>query len=149
MAGTTNKTEPTDADVAGYLKTIDDENRRADAEQLVAIMSGVTGEPPRMWGGSMIGFGSYHYKYESGREGDAMLTGFAPRKSEFSIYLMGRYLPENEARASELLATLGKHRAGKACLYVKRLADIDTEKLKELVEMSVEALRVRYGPNKE
>ncbi|WP_417308941.1 DUF1801 domain-containing protein [Devosia sp.] len=145
MAGTTNKIGPTDAEVDAYLDTVTDEKRRADAEQLIEIMSGVTGEPPRMWGDSMIGFGSYHYKYESGREGDAMLTGFAPRKAEFSLYLMGRYLPESQDRAEELLGSLGKHRAGKACLYVKRLSDIDVDKLTELVDMSVEALRERYG----
>ena len=133
----TNKTVATDTSVAAFLSGLD-ESRREDCQQLIALMSEATSEPPRMWGVSMVGFGSYHYRYESGREGDAMLAGFSPRVRELSIYLMGRYLDESRERADALLSTLGKHRAGKACLYVKRLSDIDLDKLRELTGLSVE-----------
>nr|WP_269467891.1 DUF1801 domain-containing protein [Devosia ureilytica] len=92
----------------------------------------------------MVGFGQYHYKYPTGHEGDAFLVGFAPRKSEFSIYLMGTYFPQETARREALLTKLGKHRMGKACLYVKRLSDIDLDVLRALAEISVRRLRDTY-----
>ena len=110
---------------------------------LIELMQRVTAEPPVLWG-SIIGFGSYHYRYQSGREGDAMLAGFAPRKAEFSIYLHGTYLPEQAAARQLLLERLGPHRIGKACLYVKRLSDIDLDILEQLVALSVEGLRSHY-----
>ncbi|MBO9588081.1 DUF1801 domain-containing protein [Devosia sp.] len=138
------KTRAGTGDVTSFLDGIEDEAKRGDALALVSLMSEVTGEPAVLWG-TMVGFGSYHYRYETGHEGDSFLVGFAPRKAEFSIYLMGTYLPEAAAEREALLARLGKHRIGKACLYVKRLSDLDLGVLRELAEMSVGALRRVYG----
>lgn len=143
MARYQPKTVATENSVEDFLASIDDESKRADARILVRLMSETTGEPPQLWG-SMIGFGRYHYRYESGHEGDRFLVGFAPRKDSFSIYLMGSYLPEEAARREALLAQLGKHRMGKACLYVRRLGDIEIEVLQRLVEASAAELRKRY-----
>lgn len=143
MAKYQPKAVATEGDVDEFLAAIADEGKRADARRLVAIMSGVTGEAPRLWG-SMIGFGRYHYRYESGHEGDSFLVGFAPRKDKFSIYLMGSYLPGEQARREELLAQLGKYQMGKACLYLRRLEHVDLRVLQQLVEASVAALRKRY-----
>ena len=112
-----NKTRPTDASVAGFIARVDGEERRADCEALVALMQRVTGEPAVLWGEAIIGFGSYHYRYASGREGDAPLAGFSPRKGDISVYLTC----DTPAQPA-LLARLGKHRMGKACLYLRRLA---------------------------
>jgi hypothetical protein len=130
-------------DMDEFLAQIDDTAKRDDSQRLIALMEEVAGAPPVLWG-SMIGFGRYHYKYASGTEGDSFLIGFAPRKAEFSIYLMGSYLPEELDRRDALLARLGKHRMGKACLYVKRLSDIDMDMLRELAETSVALLREAY-----
>ena len=105
------------------------------------MMTRITGEKPKMWGPSIVGFGSYHYKYASGHEGDACLAGFSPRKAEFSIYLD---TPEDSAERSDLLARLGKHRMGKGCLYVKRLEQVDLGVLEQLVRHSVEWARATY-----
>lgn len=137
------KTKPHTGDVGEFLAQVEDTRKREDAHRLVELMSEVSGEPPVLWG-TMVGFGQYHYTYPTGHEGDAFLVGFAPRKSEFSIYLMGTYFPEEAARREALLARLGKHRMGKACLYVKRLSDIDLEVLRELAEISVKRLRDTY-----
>lgn len=138
-----NKTQPTSADVTALLDQLEPA-RRADADRLVAIMSAATGEPAVLWGGSIIGFGRYHYRYPTGNEGDSSLVGFSPRKSEFSIYLMGAYVPDSAARTTELLGRLGKHRMGKACLYVRKLADIDETVLRDLVDFSIAELRRHY-----
>ncbi len=138
-----NKTLATDADVTAFLDQLEPV-RRVDADRLVALMSAATGEPPVLWGSSIIGFGSYHYRYPTGYEGDNSLVGFSPRKSEFSIYLMGSDFPDSAPRTAELLGRLGKHRMGKACLYVKRLSDIDEAVLRELVDFSVAELRRHY-----
>ena len=143
MAAYTAKTRETGGNIEAFLATIEDEGRRADCRALVDLMSRVSGEPPALWG-TMVGFGRYHYKYATGHEGDSFLVGFAPRKNELSIYLMGTYLPENAEKREALLARLGKHRMGKSCLYVKRLCDIDTAVLEDLVRLSVEALRDGY-----
>lgn len=140
-----NKTQPTQADVEAYLATIDPA-RRTDADRLVAMMTEVTGEPAVMWGTSIVGFGRYHYRYDTGREGDAALVSFSARKDEFSIYLTGTYFADSVHRTSEILGRLGKHRAGKSCLYVRKLADIDEKVLRELMEFSVAELRKHY-PN--
>ena len=137
-------TKPGPESVPAFLKAIEDDQRRTDAQALHAMMTRVTGEKPRLWAGSMIGFGQYHYRYPTGREGDALLTGFSPRSREFSIYLMGCYFPETAKRTAALLKRLGKHRMGKACLYVKRLEDIDMAVLEELTVMSAEALKTHY-----
>jgi hypothetical protein len=137
------KTKPTGKSVESFLEGIDDERRRKDAGLFLDLMARVTGEPPKMWGDSIIGFGKYHYRYESGYEGDAALAGFSPRKNEFSIYL-ATYFPGMEGKRQKLLDRLGKHRMGKACLYVKRAGDIDLKVLEQLVAMGVEELRNRY-----
>ncbi|CAN7268837.1 DUF1801 domain-containing protein [Devosia sp. LjRoot3] len=138
------KTKPGSGDVAAFIEGIEDAGKRADAQALIALMSEVSGEPPVLWG-TMVGFGQYHYRYETGHEGDSFLVGFAPRKAEFSIYLMGTYFPEVAEKREALLARLGKHRMGKACLYVKRLSDVDVGVLRELAEISVGELRKAYG----
>ena len=134
-----NKTKPTDTSVAGFIARIEGDERRADCEALVALMQRVTGEPAVLWGEAIIGFGSYHYRYASGREGDAPLAGFSPRKGDISVYLSC-----DAAAASALLATLGRHRIGKSCLYLRRLADVDMAVLEQLVVAAMEDVRQRY-----
>ena len=133
------KTKQTDASVDEYLNAIEDAGRRDDCRALAALMRRVTKYEPKMWGSSIVGFGSYHYKYESGHEGDSCLAGFSSRKAEISLYLM----PGLQARET-LLAALGKHKAGKGCLYIKRLSDIDVRVLEKLIRESVAELRRRY-----
>ncbi len=133
------KTRQTEASVRSYLDGIADEQRRRDCEALVELMSAVTGELPRMWGGSIVGFGSYHYKYASGHEGDACLVGFSSRKGDMSLYVTPCF-----AEFDRLVAGLGKHKAGKACLYMKRLSDINLQVLRDLVQKSVADIRIRY-----
>lgn len=137
------QTVMTGTSVRGFIAAQESDQRRKDSARLIELMRRVTGEKPKMWG-SIVGFGEYHYKYESGHEGQTCLVGFSPRKAAFSIYLLGGYFPETEAKQQKLLARLGKHTIGKACLYVKKLDDVDFEVLEELVTMSVEALRKRY-----
>lgn len=139
------KTKPDTGDVDEFLSQLEDPAKRADSYALIELMGEVSGKPPVLWG-TMIGFGQYHYRYATGREGDAFLVGFSPRKAELSIYLMGTYFPEEEARREELLARLGKHRMGKACLYVKRLSDIDLGVLRELAVISRDRLLAAYPP---
>lgn len=131
-------TAPTDTDVEAFLEAVPDEQRRADARQVCALMQEVTGEPPVLWGGSIIGFGKYHYRYESGHEGDAPLAGLSPRKPHLVIYLIGGY----EERHASTLAKLGPHKTGKGCLYLKRLEDVDMAVLRELI---VRSMRVHKG----
>jgi hypothetical protein len=125
------KTQPTDADVDAFLDAIEDPGRREDSRAICRLMAEETGEPPRMWGESIVGFGSYRYAYASGREGDWMALGFAPRKGRLTLYLMDGF-----AGYEELLARLGKHSTGRSCLHVKRLADVDVDVLREMVERS-------------
>ena len=127
-----NKTKPTESSVAAFVDAITDQTRRADARALVKLMQAATGEKPKMWGPSIIGFGSYHYKYDSGREGDMPLVGLSPRKAATVLYGVTG-VSDSEA----LLAKLGKHTTGKGCLYIKRLADVDLTTLKEVVRASV------------
>ena len=138
-----NKTEPTGADVASVIAALDPV-RRTDAERIVAMMAEATGKPPEMWGSAIVGCGRYRYRYESGREGESALVSFSPRKDEFSIYLTGAYFPESGHRTVDIRARLGKHRMGKSCLYVKRLADIDESVLRELMDFSIAQLRMHY-----
>lgn len=133
------KTRPTTASVAAYLNAIADEPRRRDCKALAALMRKVTGCTPRMWGPSIVGFGSYHYKYASGHEGDACLLGFSSRKGDISVYLV----PGWEG-AGPLLAKLGKHRMGKGCLYLRRLDGVDLAVLEQLLAGSVAETRRRY-----
>jgi hypothetical protein len=132
--------------VKAFLSGIETDEKRRDAEAILKLMRQVTGEAPKMWGDSIVGFGKYRYKYESGHEGETCLVGFSPRKAAFTIYLMGNYFPDSKAKAEELLGRLGKHSMGKGCLYVKKLADVDLKVLEELVTLSVEKLREHY-PN--
>jgi Domain of unknown function (DU1801) len=134
-----NKTKPTDASVESYIAAIDDESRRTDCETLVKLMAKATKQKAKMWGSSIIGFGSYHYKYDSGREGDSCLTGFSPRKGDISVYLVANFSGQEE-----LLSKLGKHKMGKACLYVKKLSDVDLKVLEQLVVGSVAEVRRRH-----
>jgi hypothetical protein len=134
------KTAPTGASVTTFIDGIEDTAKRRDARALVRLMRKVTQAAPRMWGPSIVGFGQYRYRYESGREGEWMLTGFSPRKRELSIYIMSGF-----AGHEELLDRLGPHRTGRSCLYVRRLADVDLHALEELVSRSVDHLRKTYG----
>ncbi|NBC67148.1 MAG: DUF1801 domain-containing protein [Bacteroidetes bacterium] len=138
MAG--NKTKPTDQSVKAFINALNDEQKIADSNVLIDLMKEVTGCEPKMWGSSIIGFDQYHYKYESGREGDFLKVGFSPRKREFSIYLMCSF-DKNES----LMEKLGKHRTGKSCLYIKRLADINMDILRELVKESITFVDEKYG----
>ena len=135
------KTKPLGHSVTAYLAAIEDETRRKDCKQLVALMKRVTGCPPKMWGTGIVGFDSYHYKYASGHEGDASVVGFASRKGDISVYLM---CGSESAESKVLLAQLGKHKMAKACLYLKRLSDINLAVLEQLVSNSVADIRRRY-----
>jgi hypothetical protein len=125
-----NATRPTAVDPAAFLAAVEHPTRRADGHVLAELMNEVTGETPRMWGPSIVGYGRYHYRYDSGREGDSLRIGFSPRKAALSLY----GLQDAEA-AGPSLARLGKHRAGVGCLYVTKLADVDPAVLRELVEL--------------
>jgi hypothetical protein len=134
-----NKTKPTKLSVTAFINALTDQTRRADAKVLVKLLQNASGEKPRMWGPSIIGFGSYHYTHDSGREGDMPLVGFSPRKAATVLY--------NVTAGSDskmLLAKLGKHTTGGACLYIKKLADVDQKVLEVLVVKAVAAMRARY-----
>lgn len=135
-----NKTKPTDASVEHYIASRANEQQRTDCQQLMALLKKITRQPPKMWGPSIVGYGSYRYTYESGRTGEAPLAGFAIRGRELVVYLVA----EDEEQRS-LLSKLGKHRMGKACLYFKQLADLDRSTLEKLVVGSVAEVRRRYG----
>ena len=132
------KTKPTAVSVDEFIANVEDERKRDDSRVLVKLMSKATGAKARMWGPTIVGFGTYHYKYESGHESDACIAGFSPRRAAISIYLAE--FPERDA----LLAKLGKHKMGKACLYVKKLDDIDMDVLKQLVETSIAYVTKQY-----
>lgn len=127
------KTRPTDQDVDLFLDNLVDPQQRQDSRTIAEIMREITGAAPRMWGDSIVGFGSYHYRYASGREGDWPLTGFSPRKHNLTLYLSYGF-----DQHSKLLERLGKYKVGKACLYLKRLGDVDLIVLRELIRQSVE-----------
>ena len=129
---------PTSASVAEFLARVPDEQRREDAGRLCAMMQEITGEPPAMWGTSIIGFGTYHYRYPSGRQGDSALASFSPRSQHLAVYLVGEFASRHQAA----LARLGPHKTGKGCLYINRLDDVDQDALRELIDRSA---RVRKG----
>jgi hypothetical protein len=135
-----NKTKATEASVEGYLGAIADETRRRDCQALAQLMTRATKHPPKMWGTSIVGFGSYHYRYESGREGDSCLVGFSSRRGDVRIYLLAEF-PGDEA----LLAKLGKHTRGKGCLYIRSLADVDPKVLEKIVAASASERARRYS----
>lgn len=137
----TNKTTETASNVIDFIHAVPDETKKNDALELLKIMQLQTGFEPKMWGTGIIGFGSYHYQYASGHEGDAPLAGFSPRKDAISLYFNTTF--ENK---EQLLSKFGKHKAGKGCIYIKKLADIDLEILKEMISYSVESIQNLYPP---
>ena len=142
-----NKTKPTEAAVEDFINKVDHAGKRDEAHVLDALFRKVTGEEPTMWGPTIIGYGQYHYKYDSGREGDMCRTGFSPRKAKHSLYLMGGYCDaETGAKSEELLARLGKYSTGASCLYVNKLADIDLGVLEELLRLNWDAMNRLYPP---
>lgn len=134
-----NKTQPSSTSVADFIASLADERRRAECNQLVDLMREESGQEPVLWGPAIIGFGQYHYRYESGREGDFMRVGFSPRKQTLSIYIIPGFEPYQA-----VLERLGKHKVGKSCLYIKRLDDVDTSALRELVRQSLADMNERY-----
>jgi len=130
------KTKPTETSVKDFLNQIPDEERREDCFAIAKLMQEITGNKPKMWGPSIVGFGSYRYKYASGREGDWPLTGFSPRKKDLTLYIMAGF-----DKYPELMKQLGKHSVGKSCLYIKRLSDIHIPTLKKLIKASVKQLQ--------
>ena len=140
------KTKATAVDPRAYIAGLTDAKKRADAETLLALFERVTGEAAKMWGPSMIGFGSYDYVYDSGHAGTAMRTGFAPRKANMVLYVLDGCDGES-GEANPLLAKLGKHKTGKSCLYVNKLADVDMGVVEQLVRESWEAMARRYPKN--
>jgi hypothetical protein len=143
MAKAELKTKATEVSAAAFIAALPDERRRAEAAVIDALHRRVTGLPPKMWGPSIIGYGSYDYKYESGREGTMCRGGFSPRKAAMTLYLMGNYC-DRQAEADELFARLGKHTTGKSCLYIRKLDDVDLAVLERLVQMSWDVMNQRY-----
>src|SRR5688572_25763002 len=139
MAKSTNKTTHTTRSVIDFINEVENETKRGESHQLIEIFKELTGFDPVMYGPSIVGFGNYHYKYESGREGDAPLAGFSPRKDAFAIYLATEF-----NKKEELLEQLGKHKTGAGCLYVKKLDDIKLPILKKLITNSVAHIKKQY-----
>lgn len=136
------KTKPTEEDPSKFLKGIEDDQKRTDCLELLALMEAITGKKPKMWGTSIIGFGNYHYKYASGREGDYFVTGFSPRKQNLTIYIMPGFTPYEA-----VMSKIGKYKTGKSCLYIKKLDDIDRDLLRELISQSVRDMAEIYECN--
>jgi hypothetical protein len=134
-----NKTKQTEVDVGAFLEAVPDPKRRADGKELAATMERLSGEPPKMWGPSIVGFGRCHYKYESGREGDMPRIGFSPRARELVLYLMGGF-PSHQA----LMDRLGRYKIGKSCLYIMSLEDVDRGVLEELIVEALAYMREKY-----
>ncbi len=134
-----NSTQQTEIDAAEFVAAVEHPTRRADAEALLDLMSRLTGCSARMWGPSIIGFGRYHYRYDSGREGDSMITGFSPRKANMVVYVLPGY-----DDISEQLGRLGKHKIGKSCLYINKLADVDLDVLEEIITDAIAKMRAGY-----
>jgi hypothetical protein len=138
-----NKTTETENSVVDFIASfVDDEKKKNDTFEIIKIIQKQTGFEPKMWGPSIIGFGSYHYKYESGHEGDAPIVGFSPRKGAISLYI---YV--SAEKREEFLSKFGKHKAAKGCIYIKKLADIDVEILKEMISDSVKNVKKLYPSN--
>ena len=143
MAGNNpNKTVVTQASPAEFIRQITDTTRRKDAAALARMMREITAKRGRMWGSSMVGYGEYHYRYDSGREGDSFVTGFSPRKQNLTIYIMPGF-----DNYKSLLSKLGKHKLGKSCLYVKKLDDIHQDVLRQLIQQSVQTMKAKYKTN--
>ncbi|MEM8634409.1 MAG: DUF1801 domain-containing protein [Pseudomonadota bacterium] len=139
MAKSENKTKPTNILPIDFVAAVDHPTRRQDAETLLELFARVTGMTAKMWGPSIIGYGSYHYKYESGREGDMCMTGFSPRKANLVLYVISGY-----KKLGGQLDRLGKHKIGKSCLYINKLADIDMDVLEEIIVAGLKDVRERY-----
>lgn len=136
------KTSPHEGSVTRFLDQVGNPQKKKDSQVLLKMMKEITGEKPIMWGPSIVGFGSYHYKYESGREGDWFVTGFSPRKQNLTLYIMPGF-----GRYPELMKKLGKHKTGKSCLYINKLDDVDLDILQELVAESVRYMNAKYDPD--
>ena len=134
-----NKTKATNASVAEFINSIEDKQKRADVRKVAAMMRKATGKRAKMWGSSMVGYGTYHYQYASGREGDFMIAGFSPRKQALTVYIMAGF-----DRFDALMCRLGTYKTGKSCLYIKRLSDVDEEVLEKLIIGSVKYMRKTY-----
>lgn len=132
------KTKPTDESIGTFLSKVP-EDKRSDCKEIISLMKRITRSEPRMWGPGILGFGSYHYKYESGHEGDAPLVGLSPRKQNITIYLSAGF-----SEREKLMTKLGKHKTGKGCLYIKKLEDVDVKILQKLIEESVSFLKSTY-----
>jgi hypothetical protein len=137
MAG--NKTKPTRKSVTAFIKGIQDEQMRRDARKVAAVMREATGSRAKMWGANIVGFGEYHYRYASGREGDFMITGFSPRKQALTLYVIPGF-----RHFEALMSKLGKYKTGKSCLYIRHLSDVDEQVLKRLIAASVKYMRKHY-----
>ena len=134
-----NKTKPTEVSASSFISAVEPEQKRKDAEKLLALFEQLTGKPAKMWGPSIIGFDEYHYKYDSGREGDFLATGFSPRKTALTLYIMAGF-----SNYESQLKKLGKFKMGKSCLYVKKLDDIDLTVLSEMIVESVKYIKNKY-----
>ena len=129
------KTKPTKVSVGKFLESVPDASRRQDCKALIQLMKKATKSQPKMWGPSIVGFGDYHYKYETGREADWFRAGFSPRKNALTLYIMSGF-----PKHADLMSKLGKHKTGKGCLYIKQLSDVDTKVLEQLIERAVQSL---------
>lgn len=134
-----NKTKQNKGSVTAFLNAVQDEQKRTDSYAILETMKALSGEEPKMWGESIIGFGTYHYKYASGREGDFMRIGFAPRKQNIALYLM-----TGANRDQHLITKLGKYKTGKSCLYINKLAEVDIDVLKEMITSSIKLMDEKY-----
>lgn len=134
-----NKTKPNKTSVTAFINSIGDEQRRRDVKKVAGMMREATGSRARMWGENIVGYGQYHYKYDSGREGDFMVTGFSPRKQALTLYVIPGF-----EHFETLMSKLGKYKTGKSCLYIKRLSDVDEKVLKRLIVASVKYMRKNY-----
>lgn len=134
-----NKTRPTSTPVIDFIDAVENDTRRSDSYVLVDLMQKITGHPPVMWGDALIGFGSYHYKYESGREGDMLMAGFSPRKQNLALYNTGH------KRYPELMEKLGKYKTGKSCLYINKLSDVDLDVLSQLIKTAYIHMKTKYN----
>jgi hypothetical protein len=133
------KTKPTEIAVADFLETVSDEQIRKDCNSIISLMENITGDMAKMWGPAIIGFGKYHYQYDSGRSGEICLAGFSPRKANITLYVLASFPGQDE-----LLAKLGKYKTGKSCLYIKKLSDVDIDVLGSLIKHSVDFLKKKH-----
>lgn len=142
MAKAELKTKKNNQSVKEFIDSVEDETKRSDCKEIAKMMRKATGKNAKMWGDAIVGFDEYHYKYDSGREGDWMRMGFSPRKNAITLYIMDGF-----GKYDELMEKLGKHKTGKSCLYIKKLDDVDKEVLEELIEGSVKHFNDKYGKN--